>query len=58
MRFKTLRLLLKRISRDSLEKIRGLRNRLVHDLANIDFDVISKTIFEDIPELISTHKCA
>jgi len=35
-------------------KMRGFRNRLVHDYGNVDFEVVWNTIQKDVPELVVT----
>jgi uncharacterized protein with HEPN domain len=34
------------------QKIRGMRNRLVHDYFSADLDVVWKTATEDVPDLV------
>ncbi|MBI5233773.1 MAG: DUF86 domain-containing protein [Deltaproteobacteria bacterium] len=34
-------------------KIIGMRNKLIHGYDNIDFDILYKTLTEDLPPLIS-----
>ena len=36
-----------------MEKIAGMRNRLVHAYFDINLDIVWKTVQEDLPELIS-----
>ena len=34
-------------------QITGMRNRLIHGYANIDFDILYQTVIEDLPYLIA-----
>ena len=38
------------------KEIIGMRNRLIHGYFDIDYEIVYKTINEDLPELIKTLK--
>ncbi len=39
------------------QSIKGMRNKIVHEYGDVEFDIVHQTVTEDIPEILEKLDC-